>query len=106
MIRRTPSDGVEVAGGAAVVVTGAGAAGVVTGAGADGAGPRRPPVMVGTAYGGSKSPNRPQALQPDAHELTGFGAARMGSQCGSTKVAIAEGLIDLGQSVPRSLRVS
>jgi len=51
----------------------------------------RLPVRVGTAYGGSKRPNRPQALHGYAHELTCFGAARTGSHRESTMVAIAEG---------------
>jgi hypothetical protein len=61
--------------------------------------------MVGIAYGGSNRPNRPQALHGYAHELTCFGAARIGSQCGSM-LAIPEGSAVLGQSVPKSLRVS
>lgn len=62
---------------------------VLTGAAVDvGA---RPPVIVGIAYGGSKSPKWPQALHGYAHELTCRGAARIGSQLGSTKVAIAVG---------------
>jgi len=68
---------------------GAGTAVGLTGATADVS--MRPPVMVGTAYGGSKRPNRPQALHGYAHELTCFGAARMGSHRESTMVAMAEG---------------
>jgi len=86
---------VEVGTGSAVVSTGA----VVVVS-------MSPPVMVGTAYGGSKRPNRPQALHGYAHELTCFGAARMGSHRESTMVAIAEASAVWGQSVPRSLRVS
>ena len=81
------------------VVIGAGVAVVVVGS-------IRPPVTVGTAYGGSNRPNRPQALHGYAHELTCFGAARMGSQRESTMVAMAVGSAVCGQSVPKSLRVS
>lgn len=66
----------------------------------------RPPVRVGTAYGGSKRPNLPQALHGAAHALTCCGAARMGSHRESTMVAMAEGSAVRGQSVPRSLRES
>lgn len=40
---------------------------------------RRLPVTVGIAYGGSKRPNLPQALQGDAQAFTFDGAARIGS---------------------------
>lgn len=66
----------------------------------------RPPGRVGTAYGGSKRPNRPQALHGEAHELTGLGAARIGLHRESTMVAIADASAVWGQSVPRSLSVS
>ena len=96
MTKTVPTGGAEVGSGAAVVVTGAavivtGAAVVVTGAGASVVVSMRLPVRVGIAYGGSKRPNRPQALHGYAHELTCFGAARMGSHRESTMVAIAEG---------------
>lgn len=66
----------------------------------------KPPVMVGIAYGGSKRPNRPQALQGQAQDLTSLGAARMGSHRESVSVAMAVGSTDWGQSVPRSFSVS
>lgn len=69
-------------------------------------GSMRLPVSVGIAYGGSKRPKRPQALHGYAHELTCFGAARMGSQAASTMVTIAVGSAVRGQLVPRSLRLS
>lgn len=52
----------------------------------------RPPPRVGTAYGGSKSPNLPQALQGRAHDLTTSGATRLGSHRPSGAfVAMTEG---------------
>lgn len=67
----------------------------------------RPPPRVGTAYGGSKSPNFPHALHGRAHDLTASGATRLGSHRPSGDiVAITEGSIERGQSVPRSLRDS
>ena len=85
--------------GAAVTVTGGGGTVVVVGS-------IKLPVIVGTAYGGSKRPNRPQALHGYAHDRTWLGAARMGSQRASTMVAMAVGSAVCGQSVPRSARVS
>lgn len=79
MIKRTPTGG-AVGVGVAVVFTGTGV--VVS---------TRGPVMVGTAYGGSKRPKRPQALHGCAHETTCFGAARIGSHRESTMLAIAVG---------------
>lgn len=95
-------------GAGAIVGGGIGAAVIVTGGGATVAvvGSMRRPVRVGTAYGGSKRPKRPQALHGYAHDLTCVGAARTGSQRESTIVAIAVGSAVCGQSVPRSLRVS
>ena len=67
----------------------------------------RPPLRVGTAYGGSKRPNRPQALHGEAHDLTVFGATRMGSHLPSgIIVAICVGSMLWGQFVPRSFKVS
>lgn len=98
--RKVPSGGgAAVVGSGTAVVVWIGSAVVVLGS-------MSPPGRVGTAYGGSKRPSRPQALQGDAHELTCGGAARIGSQCGSTMVAMADGSAVPGQSVPRSLRVS
>ena len=72
-----------------------------------GSGSKRPPLRVGTAYGGSKRPKRPQALQGEAHDLTVGGAARIGSQCPpGIIVAISVGPAVCGQSVPRSFSVS
>jgi hypothetical protein len=96
MTKRIPVGAVEVGVGAIVITTGIGV--VVVGT--------RPPVMVGIAYGGSNRPNLPQALQGYAHELTCFGAAKIGSQRESARVAIADGSAVCGQSVPRSLSVS
>lgn len=69
-------------------------------------GSTKPPVSVGTAYGGSNSPNRPHALHGYAHWRTCSGAASTGSQRESTMVAMAVGSAVWGQSVPRSERVS
>lgn len=67
----------------------------------------RPPPRVGTAYGGSKSPNLPQALQGRAQDLTTSGATRLGSHRPSGAfVAMTEGSSEWGQSVPRSLSSS
>lgn len=85
-----------------MVVTGAGVAVTVTGGIVV---CTRGPVRVGTAYGGSKRPNRPQALHGYAQELTCLGAAKMGLHDWG-RVAIAVGSTVRGQSVPRSLRVS
>lgn len=57
--------------------------------------PMRPPSRVGTAYGGSKSPNLPHALHGKAHDLTTSGATRLGSHRPSGAfVAISEGSSD------------
>ena len=67
----------------------------------------RPPPRVGTAYGGSKRPNRPHALHGEAHDLTVLGATRIGSHLPSGFiVAISVGSTLWGQSVPRSFKVS
>lgn len=67
----------------------------------------RPPLSVGIAYGGSKRPSLPQALQGEAHCFTVSGARRLKSQCPSgIVVATMAGSIDWGQFVYRSLRVS
>ena len=66
-----------------------------------------PPVSGATAYGGSKSPKFPHALQGEAQDLTGLGAARMGSHRPlGAAVAITDSASVWGQSVPRSLKVS
>ena len=70
-------------------------------------GSTRSPLMVGMAYGGSKRPNRPQALHGDAHDLTVAGAARIGSHRPlGIIVAISVGSTLCGQLVPRSFSVS
>ena len=67
----------------------------------------KPPVSGPTAYGGSNNPKLPHALHGEAHDLTGSGATRIGSQRAlGAAVAITEGASVCGQSVPRSLRVS
>lgn len=67
----------------------------------------RPPVSGATAYGGSNSPKFPHALQGEAQDLTGLGAARMGSHRPlGAAVAITDSASVWGQSVPRSLKVS
>lgn len=67
----------------------------------------RPPVSGETAYGGSKSPKLPHALQGDAQDLTGLGAARMGSQWPlGAAVAMTDSASVWGQLVPRSPRVN
>lgn len=86
----TTGGGEEVA-GSVRVATGNEALVSVMPVGAAVAVPVSPPVIVGTAYGGSNRPNRPQALHGYAHELTCLGAARIGSHRESTMVAIAEG---------------
>lgn len=85
MTKSVPTGGVLVVDGAGVTVVVWAGVGVAVVVGTRG------PVTVGTAYGGSKRPNRPQALHGYAHDLTCGGAARMGSHRGSTIVAIAEG---------------
>lgn len=98
---------VTVAVATAVVLLGVGATTVAVVVVVGGSGSTSSPVRVGTAYGGSKRPKRPQALQGYAHELTWGGAARMGLQRGSlSMVAMAVGSAVCGQSVPRSLSVS
>lgn len=96
---------VEVAPVAAGVVAGAGVvscSGVVTTVVGT-----SPPLSAGIAYGGSKSPKRPHALQGRAQERTASGATRLGSHRPSGDlVAITDGSSDCGQSVPRSDRVS
>lgn len=94
---------VGVVGAAVVGVVGMGA-GVSVGTTME-VGSTRLPVSVGTAYGGSNRPNRPHALQGQAHDLTSFGAASTGLQRESS-VAIPVGSTVWGQSVRRSLRVS
>jgi len=73
--------------GTAVVGTavdvGKGSAVVVDSAVLVGADGNKPPVTVGTAYGGSKRPNGPQALHGLAHDLIASGATRIGLQCPS-----------------------
>jgi hypothetical protein len=105
----------SVGSGAGVVVgtgIGIGLVGTGIGIGLVGAGiavvvPSSPPARVGMAYGGSKRPNRPQALHGQAHDLIALGARRMGSHRGSGLfVAMTEAGRVWGQSVPRSLRDS
>jgi hypothetical protein len=67
----------------------------------------KPPVSGSTAYGGSNIPKLPHALHGKAHDLTGSGATRIGSQRPlGAAVAMTEGASVCGQSVPRSLSVS
>lgn len=104
---KTPNPGAGGAGGGGVVTGGRGGAVMVTGGSVTTVvGITRLPVIVGTAYGGSKRPKRPHALHGYAQDRTWVGAASMGSQRESTMVAIAVGSAVCGQSVPRSARVS